>query len=213
MTTKRATALIERARAAPESECPAIFHELFALGVEAREVEVDALALVNVAAKDEPLRALGARALLVVLGNEDAEVHLRTLIERAASGKANERSAAKVYLRDLDGTLVAPALLRALSTHPRAAVRAMAATLAGGTVQVRAAFPVDALIDALADADEKVRVAALTSIQQHLAPSAPAKPSSTMTPARRARLTPLLADPAKAVADVAKRIFARLENS
>lgn len=207
MATK-ATALIERARTAPEKDCPAIFRALFALGQEARDVEVDALALVTYTT--EPLRAFGARALLAVLGNEDTEVHLRFLVERVASGKGNERSAARGYLRELDATLVAPALLRALS-HQRAAVRATAASLAASTVPLRDAFPVDALIDALGDADVKVRVAAIMAVVQHIAPAPPGKPSATLTPARRARLQPLVNDNVQAVADVAKRLFARLE--
>jgi HEAT repeat protein len=200
--------LIARAKSADKIEAHDAFKRLLALGPEARGVEIDLRPMLN---DDEPRRALGARALLATLGDEDAELHIVHLIERSASGKGDERSVAGVYLRELDAPVVVPALLRVLSRHQRPAVRAKAASLAGSTVGIRAAFPVDALIDALADVDQKVRVAAIMSVVQHLAPTAPAKPSATMTPARHARLQPLVDDEVKAVADVAKRLFARLE--
>lgn len=208
MASKTPAALIARARGPDKFDAHEAFKELLALGPEARGVEIDLRALLHDA---EPRRALGARAMLATLGDEDAELHLVHLIERSASGKGDERSVANIYLRHVDAPLLAPALLRVLSKHKRPAVRAKAAALASSTVGVRAAFPVDALLDALGDPDQKVRVAAITSAMQHLAPAPPAKPSSTLTPARRARLQPLLTDPVQAVADAAKRLFARLE--
>lgn len=208
MPTRNPAALIARAKGADKFDAHEAFKALLALGPEARGVEIDLRAMIN---DDEPRRALGARAMLATLGDEDAELHLVHIIERSASGKGDERSVANIYLREVDAPLLTPALLRVLSKHKRPAVRAKAASLAGSTVAVRAAFPVDALIDALGDADQKVRVAAIMSVMQHLAPTPPAKPSSTLTLARRARLQPLLDDPVQAVADVAKRLFARLD--
>lgn len=207
MTTNAST-LIARIRDGNERECPALFRVLIALGVGARVVELDTLALVT---RAEARKSFGARALLAAMGNEDADVHLRTLIERAASGKGDERSVAKAYLRDLDATLVVPALLRVLTTHKRANVRATAASIASGTAELRGAFPVDALIDAgVGDDDEKVRIAALTAAVQHFAPAPPAKPVAKMTPARRAKLESIASSTvAKSVAALAQKILAK----
>jgi hypothetical protein len=194
-----------RVRGADAADSARAWKDLVTLGADAAPA---AEALRPLLKENDARRSLGARAVLAAAG-EDTAAHVGFLIQRAALGKAAENAVAREHLRSLPTPMVADALARAF-TDAQPAVRARAIELAGSTPALRESVGVDELLGLLGDADAEVRESALQAIHQHLAPAPPAKATAPMTPDRRKKLQPLLADAAKPVAAQAKRLWDKL---
>jgi len=199
------TALMARIGGANKDDAGAAIAELVTLGPDAASAATAMRPLIK---DKEPRRGLGARAVLAAIG-EDTAVHVDVIVERAGLGKADEGAIARTLLRDLPIGAVAEGLGRGFG-HAKPEVRARAVGLAAGTVPLREAIGVDEVIALLADADAKVREAAMQAIHQHLAPTPPAKPTAQLSPERRKAIQPMLTDPDRAVVAQAKRLWDKL---
>ncbi len=205
-TSKPAVAaLMTKIGGADKQAATAALAELVAMGPEAEPAATAMRAML----KDKvPQRALGARAVLAAIG-EDTGLHVDTLIERAAVGRSDETTVARLMLRELPVGAIAEGIARAF-THVRAEVRTRAVALAGSTAALREAITVDDLIALLQDVDGKVREAALQALHQHLAPAPPAQPTAQLTPERRALIQPMLTNGDRSVVAQAKRLWDKL---
>jgi hypothetical protein len=198
-------ALMQKIGGADKQAATAALADLVSMGAEAESAAPAMRAML----KDKvPQRALGARAVLAAIG-EDTALHVDTLIERAAVGRSDETTVARMLLRELAPGAVAEGIVRAFQ-HVRAEVRTRAVALAGSTAAFREAISADDLIALLQDPDGKVREAALQALHQHLAPAPPAKPTAQLTPERRALITPMLTNSDRAVVAQAKRLWDKL---
>jgi hypothetical protein len=159
------------------------FEAILALGAKAKPAAAAMRAFV---ADKEPRRALGARAVLAILG-EDSAAHVDAIFAAAHAGTADAAAVAKVTLRALPGKLVGPGLDRGMQ-HAKPKARLAAVVLAGGTVTTRAAVTFERVLALLDDPDAKVRAAAMAAAHQFVAPIAPARPAVKLTPALAKRL-------------------------
>lgn len=197
--------LIARAKAKDVYAAGEAMEKILALGAKAAPAREELRAFVS---DKEPRRSLGARAVLAVLG-DDRPAHLDAILLAAATGKGDAKAVARVTLRELPGPVVAEAIGRGVQAS-KPAVRELTAMMSGSTVPIRESVSLETLLPLLDDSDERVRAMAIQSIQQHVAPLAPAKPTAKLTPAIHARVAKLCGDESKSVAARAKQFVDEL---